>query len=57
MLKDNKGGVKPMDVGTSAKTFVNVGSGSRPGTSKIGIETSAPNNPHTLGRDPGGALK
>lgn len=57
MLKDNKGGVKPMDVGTSAKTFMNVGTGSRPTTSKIGIETSAPDEPHTLSRAPKDFLK
>lgn len=57
MLKDNKGGVKPMDVGTSAKVHIPAGSGSRPTTSKVGIETSAPDNPHTLGRAPADFLK
>lgn len=56
MLMDDKGGVKP-DKMKSAKVHDAVGSGSRPGKSKMAIMTSAPSNAHTLGRDPGGALK
>lgn len=55
-FKDSKGGVKPMDVGTSAQTHMPVGSGSRPNMSKMAIETSAPSDPHGLGRKPAGAL-
>lgn len=43
--------------GSSAQTHVPVGSGSRPGKSKINIETSAPSNSKTLGRDVAGSLK
>lgn len=34
-----------------------VGSGSRPGSGSVMIPTSAPSDPHTLGRAPGGWLK
>lgn len=34
-----------------------VGSGSRPTPSKVKIESSAPDDPHTLGRDVAGSLK
>jgi hypothetical protein len=34
-----------------------VGSGSRPTPSKIEIKSSAPMDPHTLGRDTPGSLK
>lgn len=58
MFKNNKGGVKPTMMGNSAKTFMPVGSGSRPVTSKIAIETSAPSMPHKLdSRAPAGFLK
>lgn len=58
MLKDNRGGVKPAMKGNSAKVHMAVGSGSRPGKSKIAIPTSAPANAHTLdGRAPSGFLK
>ena len=42
---------------TSAETFKPVGSGARPGTVKIPIETSAPADEHTQGRAPPGWLK
>lgn len=58
MFKDNKGGVKPMMVGDSAKVHIPVGSGSRPVTSKMAIATSAPKDPHKLdSRAPAGFLK
>lgn len=41
---------------SSAKTNVPVGSGSRPGASRIKIPSSAPENPETLGRKTPGAL-
>lgn len=47
MFKDNRGGVKH-PVEKSAKVHIPCGSGSRPTTSKYGIETSAPAKPHTL---------
>lgn len=43
--------------GSSMKQGTSVGSGSRPGKSKIKIPTSAPMDPHGLGRRPPGALK
>lgn len=49
--------MKPTDVGTSAPQSTSVGSGSRPTPSKFKTETSAPKEPHTLGRAPSGALK
>jgi len=45
------------DKRTSAKLGVAVGSGSRPGPSKHKIETSAPKDPHGLGRKPPGAME
>ncbi len=42
--------------GTSAPQNTSVGSGSRPTSSKYKIETSAPSDPHTLGRGVPGAL-
>ena len=42
--------------GNSAKVYEPVGSGSRPTTSRYPIPTSAPMNPRTLGREPGGSL-
>lgn len=50
-------GSMPQEKGNSASQNTSVGSGSRPTTSKMPIKTSAPANPHTLGRDPGGSLK
>lgn len=47
----------PQEKGNSAKQNTSVGSGSRPTKSSMPIKTSAPMNPHTLGRDPGGSLK
>jgi hypothetical protein len=43
--------------GSSMQQSTNVGGGSRPTKSKVNIETSAPAEPHTLGRAPGGWLK
>lgn len=58
MFKNNKGGVKPTMVGDSAKVHIPAGSGSRPVTSKMAIETSAPRDPHKLdSRAPAGFLK
>ena len=58
MFKHNKGGTKPMMKGDSAKVHIPAGSGSRPVTSKHGIETSAPDHPHKLdSRHVKGALK
>lgn len=37
---------------SSAKLDTSVGSGSRPGSTRYPIESSAPANPHTLDRDP-----
>lgn len=59
-FKDDKGGTKPSDKGTSAKTWDPAGS--YPvmpgiGASKINIETSAPSDPHTQGRDVAGSMK
>lgn len=42
---------------SSAKMDTSVGSGSRPGSVRYPIDSSAPSNPHTLDRDPpAGAL-
>lgn len=58
MFKNNKGGTKPTMKGDSAKVHIPAGSGSRPVTSKMGIETSAPKHPHKLdSRHVAGALK
>lgn len=56
MFKDDKGGVRP-PAQSSAKQNTDVGSGSRPTGGKMGIETSAPSNPHQLGRARAGWLK
>lgn len=48
--------IKPSK-GTSAPQKTAVGSGSRPTKSKIMLDTSAPSQPRTLGRAPGGWLK
>ena len=37
---------------SSAKVHNAAGSGSRPGSTRFPIESSAPANPHTLDRDP-----
>lgn len=47
----------PQEKGSSMQQSTNVGGGSRPTKSKVKIETSAPTEPHTLGRAPGGWLK
>jgi hypothetical protein len=57
MFKKDVGGVRPPSVGGSAAQNTAVGSGSRPGGGKIGIDTSAPAEPHTLERAPKGWLK
>lgn len=52
-----KGSVKA-PAQSSNKLNTSVGSGSRPGTVKMPIESSAPSDPHTLDRKPpAGALK
>lgn len=48
--------IKP-EKGSSAPQNTAVGSGSRPTSSKIKIETSAPSDPQGLGRKPSGSLK
>lgn len=56
MFKDDKGGTRaPKE--SSAPQNTAVGGGSRPTTSKMATPTSAPENPHTLGRAPSGWLK
>lgn len=50
-------GVQPTDKGDSAMASTNAGSGSRPTMSKYPIDSSAPAEPHTLGRAPSGWLK
>lgn len=40
---------------SSAKVHMAAGSGSRPGTTRSPIESSAPSNPHTLDREPFGS--
>ena len=57
MFHHNSGGVKPASKGGSAKTFLNVGSGSRPTKSKHGIHSSAPMEPHKLHRKPKSPMK
>lgn len=48
-LKADHGGTMPPKQ-TSAPQNTSTGSGSRPNASKITIQTSAPDNAHTLGR-------
>lgn len=55
MISD-KGGVKAPSE-SSDKVHTAVGSGSRPTKSKVMIDTSAPENAHTLGRAPSDWLK
>jgi hypothetical protein len=57
LFKSDPGAVKPSSKGGSAPQNTSVGSGSRPTQSKINIPTSAPMDPHTLGRDVPGSLK
>lgn len=52
-LISDHGGVKP-PAQSSREQNTSVGSGSRPVPSKIKIESSAPENPLTLGRLPRG---
>lgn len=42
---------------SSMKQNTAVGSGSRPGSGSVKIDTSAPTECHTLGRAPGGWLR
>lgn len=56
MFKNDKGGVRaPAHSSMAQKTAV--GSGSRPAGGKIGIQTSAPDDPHQLDRAPKGWLR
>ncbi len=48
--------IRPGKIGGSAPQNTSVGSGSRPTSSRHKIETSAPTDPHTLGRSVPGAL-
>lgn len=56
MFKNDVGGVMPPKQSSSPQDTA-VGSGSRPTTSKMALPTSAPMNPHTLGRAPPTWLK
>lgn len=56
MFKDDVGGTRPPKQ-SSAPQNTAVGGGSRPVMSKIATPTSAPMNPHTLGRAPPSWLK
>lgn len=47
----------PQEHGGSAPVYQPCGSGSRPTKSVYETPTSAPTEPKTLGRDPGGSLK
>jgi hypothetical protein len=55
--KGMKNGPMASDKGTSIASNDAIGSGSRPGSSKIMIETSQPSDPLTMGRSVPGALK
>lgn len=57
MISKSNAGNMPMDSRKSAPQNTSVGSGSRPSTGKEPIATSAPKEPHTLGRAPEGWLK
>ena len=48
----SKSPAMPQEKGTSAPQNTMVGSGSRPTPSKVKIDTSAPSQPHELGRAP-----
>lgn len=56
MFKADKGGVRPPAQSSKPQNTA-VGSGSRPAGGKIAIETSAPSDPHTLGRSVPGWMK
>lgn len=56
MFKNDVGGVRAPKQ-SSAPQNTAVGGGSRPTTSKIGMPTTAPAEPHTLSRAPAGWLK
>lgn len=56
MISKSNGSMKQMK-GSSAKVHSAAGSGSRPGKSAMKIPTSAPKEPHKLGRAPPGYLK
>ena len=47
----------PQEHGDSAMQNTAVGSGSRPTKSKFMIDTTAPSDPHTMGRKTPGALE
>lgn len=49
--------IAKQDTRKSAPQNTSVGSGSRPTTSSMKIDTSAPAQPHELGRAPSGWLK
>jgi hypothetical protein len=51
-LGTDKSGTMKAPSQSSAKLMTSTGSGSRPGNSKMTIDTSAPMNPRTLDRDP-----
>jgi hypothetical protein len=55
-FKGDKGGVRP-PAQSSAPQNTAVGSGSKPTGGKHTIETSAPANPHELGRAPAKWMK
>lgn len=55
--KGMKNGPMSSDKGSAIQSNDAIGSGSRPGSSKVMIETSQPSEPHTLGRAPSGWLK
>ena len=55
-FKMDKGGTMPPKQSSSPQNTA-VGSGSRPGGGKFGIDTTAPAEPRTLGRAPPGWLK
>lgn len=57
IFHDADKGVVKAPAQSSAPQNTSVGSGSRPTKSRMSIETSAPSNPHTLGRDVPGSLK
>lgn len=58
MFKNDKGGVRPPSTGGSMPQNTATGSGSRPDNAcKTTLDTSAPANPKTLGRDVPGSLK
>lgn len=56
MFKDNFGGTRPPKQ-TSKPQNTAVGSGARPPGGMLGIPTSAPADPQTLGKAPKGWLK